>query len=179
MDRFDEYELDDPNRSGVDDDWDDEFGIDEFDAGPRMEATFDQIQHSSRADDCGGVPVVVPSGKLSDLSKTINQLTTDPEERFKRYVGAISHSMTEDDIFDISVDDRNIMCRRAGYLEKVKYFNPTAYILGYVITRGGRDIEKKLMLKAFENLRYLKDDSVKPSDVVRYARYWEKIGPTV
>lgn len=179
MDIFDKYELDDPNRSDVDDDWDGGFGSDEFDDGPRMEATFDQIQHSSRADDCGGLTVVVPGGKLTDLSKTINQLTTDPEERFKRHVGAIAHSMTEDDIFDISVDDRNIMCRRAGYLENVKYLNPTAYILGYVITRGGRNIDKKLMLKAFKNLRYLNDDSVKPPDVVRYARYWEKIGPTV
>lgn len=180
MDRFDEYELDDPNRSGAEDEWGGGFeGDDDFDNGPRMEATFDQLQHSSRADDCGGLPVAVPGGKLIDLSRTINQLTTDPEERFKRHVGAIAHILTEDDIFDISIDDRNAMCRRAGRLDKVKYLNATAYILGYVITRGGKKIDNKLMQKAFANLRYMNDDSVKPSDVVRYARYWEKIGPSV
>jgi hypothetical protein len=56
------------------------------------------------------------------------------------------------------------MCRRAGRLDKVKYLNATAYILGYVITRGGKKIDNKLMQKAFANLRYMNDDSVKPSE---------------
>jgi len=175
MDRFNEYEYEDPNRSGGDDD----FGGYDSDNGPVMEATFDQLKNSSRADDCGGLPVVVIGGKLGDLSKTINQLTTDPEERFKRHVGAIAHNMTEDNHFDISIDDRNTMCRHASNLDKVKYLNATAYILGYVITHGGKKIDEKIMQKVFEKLRYLTDDSVKPPDVVRYARYWEKVGPLV
>lgn len=102
-------------------------------------------------------------------------MVIDPVDRFKKYVGAISYKMNEDDIFVISTQDRNAMCLKANNLDKIKYLNPTAYIIGYIVTGGGKKINKKLLTESFTKLDYLTDDSVKPADVVRYAKYWVNI----
>lgn len=183
MDKFDNYDIDygdgdDDYGDGDDDYGDDDYSRNEGDDGddgefPNMEASFDQQMHSSVADECGGLPINM-GNNMSELTKNINQLVTDPLDRFKSYLGAISHRMTEDDIFNISVKDRNDMCLKANNLDKIKYLNPTAYIIGYVVTNGGKKIDKKLLKNSFTKLDLLTDDSVKPADVVRYARYWER-----
>lgn len=179
MDRFDQYDIDpdygDDYGYGRDDRDDrDDYG-DGQDDGPDMQATFDQQMHSSIADECGGLPVDM-GNNMTELTRNINQLVTEPVDRFKSYVGAISYKMTEDNIFDVSIKDRNAMCLKANNLDKIKYLNPTAYIVGYIVTNGGKEIDKKLLKKSFTKLNLLTDDSVKPADVVRYARYWNKIG---
>lgn len=181
MDKFDEYDIspgfEDDNYRDEDDEYidDDDEYIDDDGDFPHMEATFEQQMHSSIADECGGLPVKM-GNNMSELTKNINQLFTEPIDRFKSYVGAISHRMSEDNIFDISIKDRNAMCLKANNLDKIKYLNPTAYIIGYFVTKGGNKIDKKLLQKSFTKLHLLTDDSVKSADVVRYAKYWEKIG---
>lgn len=180
MDKFDQYDIDpdygDDYGYGSDDDRDDYgYGRDDYDDAPPMEATFDQQMHSSIVDECGGLAVDM-GNNMSELTRKINQLVTEPIDRFKSYVGAISHKMNEDGIFNISIKDRNSMCLKANNLDKIKYLNPTAYIIGYIVTNEGKKIDKKLVEKSFTKLHLLTDDSVKPADVVRYAIYWEKIG---
>jgi uncharacterized protein (UPF0248 family) len=187
MDQFDEYELKEDNE--YDDEYDEEDGADKWSDDERgnrrdeergdetqLQAGFSDVGRTSIADDCGGTSVII-SGKLSDLNKDINKLTHDPLERFKIYVGAISHSMTENGVYDISVDDRNYMCRVASSLNNAKNLNPTAYILGFIATNGGRvssngkrEINKKKITQIFSFLGVLNDDSVKPPDVIRYSR---------
>ena len=147
MDKFDQYDIDpdygDDYGYGSDDGRDDYgYGRDDYDDAPNMEATFDQQMHSSIADECGGLPVDM-GNNMSELTRNINQLVTEPVDRFKSYVGAISHRMNEDDIFNISIKDRNSMCLKANNLDKIKYLNPTAYIIGYIVTNGGKKIDKK------------------------------------
>ena len=173
MDKFDQYDIDPDYGYGRDDQ--DDYGDDYGDDGTEMQATFDQQIHSSIENECGGLPVDM-GNNIKELTRNINQLVTEPVDRFKSYVGAISHKMTEDNIFDVSIKDRNAMCLKANNLDKIKYLNPTAYIIGYIVTNGGKKIDKKLLKKSFTKLNLLTDDSVKPADVVRYARYWEKIG---
>ena len=136
-----------------------------------LEDGYADTERTSKADECGGLPIII-SGNLSDLNKNINILTQDPLERFKRLVGAISHSIDGDGIHNIGIDDRNRMCSVASNLENVKYLNPTAYILGFISTNGGKSIDKKIINKVFNNLDKLKDESVKKPDVIRYARFW-------
>ena len=191
MDQFDEYELkeedgdygeDEDVDEDVDEDagdkWSDEEERRDKDDDNQLQAGFSDVGRTSIADDCGGTSVII-SGKLSDLNKDINKLTHDPLERFKIYVGAISHSMTENGVYDINVNDRNYMCRVASSLKNAKYLNPTAYILGFIATNGGRissngkrEINKKKITQIFNFLSVLNDDSVKPPDVIRYSRFW-------
>jgi hypothetical protein len=51
-----------------------------------------------------------------------------------------------------------------------RYKNPFAYVLGYVATRGSREIVD--FKTAHQELIQLKDPSVSDADVVRYARLW-------
>lgn len=159
MEAFDIYERKDSDRS--EDEWGYESNNDQYQQ--ELRDGFADIERSSRADDCGGLPVPIDK---------IKNVTQDPEERFKIYVGAISHSITENEFYDISVEDRNKMCRMASQLNNVKYLNPTAYILGYISTNGGQEINKKTLQNIFTFLPMLTDDSVKPPDVIRYARFW-------
>ena len=149
--------------------------MDDFD-GPVMEATFDQKVHSSHADECGGLPINVSSDKMDDLTKAINRLSIDPLDRFKRQVGAISHSLSNNESIpiDIDIESRNDMCRNANSFKNARFLNPTAYILGYYITNGEKNISKSKMKTVFSFLNKLRDDSVKKPDVVRYARFWKK-----
>lgn len=179
MDRFDKYELENYDLSdgeeggeGEEREWEYD-GIEE----PVMEASFEQLQHSSIADECGGFPIILSENKMSDLNKAIKKLSSDPEERFKRHISAIAYSMSESGILNLTVDERNRICRCAGYLDNVKYLNPTAFILGFFVTSGGTQIDKNKILKVFSYLPKLNDDSVKPPDVVRYSRHWMKISP--
>jgi hypothetical protein len=159
MEAFDEYEIE--NQENSDGEWSEAVDdVDDLD----LQSGFADIERVSRAEDCGSIPV-----NLSNL-KEIDQLTHDPVERFKIHVGATSHSMTEDGLYDITIDDRNKMCRVSSHLDNVKYLNATAYILGYVATDGGRAINKKKLKEIFTDK--LKDDSVKPPDILRYARFW-------
>lgn len=142
-----------------------------------FEDSFLDIERSSRADDCGGLPLPI-TGNLSELNKRINKLTQDPEDRFKRYVGAISHSITEKGLYNINIDDRNTMCRVASGLNNIKYLNATAYILGFLSTDGGKAIDDNKIKKIFKILNRLSDESVKPADVIRYARFWINLNIT-
>ena len=171
MDKFDQYDIDPDYGRDDRDDYGDDYGDD----APDMQATFDQQMHSSITDECGGLPIYM-GDNMTELTRNLYQLVSDPVNRFKSYVGAISYKMSEDNIFDVSIKDRNAMCLKANNLDKIKYLNPTAYIIGYIVTNGGKKIDKKLLKKSFTKLNLLTDDSVKPADVVRYARYWEKIG---
>ena len=163
MDAFDEYEFENPDD-------DDQYDNPEDDN--ILESGFADIERTSKADECGGLPIIM-SGNLADLNKDINLLTQDPLERFKRLVGAISHSIDEDGLYQIGVDDRNKMCLVASNLENVKYLNPTAYILGFLSTNGGgSSINDKIIKRIFNFLDRLRDDSVKQPDVIRYARFW-------
>ena len=158
MDAFDKYEFENPEDSEYEQGASDN---DEYEQD--LQDGFVDIERSSRADDCGGLPMPM---------NEINKVIQDPEERFKRYVGAISHSITEDGLYDISVEDRNKMCRVASNLKTIKYLNPTAYILGFITTDGGQKINNKTIKYIFTVLHLLTDVSVKPPDVVRYARFW-------
>ena len=63
------------------------------------------------------------------------------------------------------------MCLLANNLENVRFLNPTAFILGYYITNGGVQINKPLLKRVCRILKRLQDESVTPTDVIRYARF--------
>jgi hypothetical protein len=177
MEAFDQYEIENPEMS--DDErseyeWGDEFMYEEKESSIELVSGFKDIERTSFADECGGSPVIIP-GKLSDINKEINQLTQDPVERFTTYIGAISHSITEDGLYNIGIEDRNKMCSIAKRLKNIKYLNATAYILGYLVTNGGQAINKDTVKIIFNFLPQLRDDSVKEPDVIRYARFWMKL----
>jgi hypothetical protein len=161
----------------------------------QFETTFDQQLNSSEQNDCGPLIVKEP-GKENEYRKAMAQL--DPIERLKQFIGGIVFYLNKNNIFDISSDERNIICRSVDNLNiyniQAKYVNPLGYILGYVAYNKGFMIvetdslskkkKKKLELNRdiFSELTQINDSSggntnysVFPPDVVRYMKLWSRI----
>lgn len=96
----------------------------------------------------------------------------DAKGHFKETVNAIAQQLREDG-FRLSNDDIVQLIETVEQLENPQYKNPTAYLLGYIASNGGRDINKKTVNHVFNNLlKTVTDKSVKQEDVLRYSRLW-------
>jgi hypothetical protein len=170
---FERSEGDDGNRSEADD-----IGYKE----PEMQAEMGVVDRVSYNDACSSGTYNIPKGSsLTDIQKIMLKEIPEPLERFKTIVGAVSHKITENKLIKvdgkysvtITNQDRDILCNLANNIEDVKYLNPTAYLLGYIVTEGGKVINKSLIKKVFQHLQNI-DESIQPADVVRYARFFLK-----
>ena len=96
----------------------------------------------------------------------------DAKGHFKETVNAIAQQLREDG-FRLSNDNIIQIIETVDQLENPQYKNPTAYLLGYIASNGGIEINKKSVNHVFTNiLKTVSDKSVKSEDVLRYARLW-------
>tara|TARA_B110000908_G_C10089587_1_gene373387 strand:- start:23 stop:619 length:597 start_codon:yes stop_codon:yes gene_type:complete len=196
MQGWDDYDIDDHGQSddggGM---WGGDVSDEPRDDGPIMEATFDQQVHSSEQNDCGALIVKEP-GKEDEYRKAMSQL--DPVDRLKQLIGSIVYSLNDNNVLDVSSQERNEICRSVDNLGSVnlhaKYVSPLAYVLGYVAFHQGlmitdKDSGSKKKEKANKLNRNIFNDldnintvtggannyAVFPPDVVRYMRLWNRI----
>lgn len=107
----------------------------------------------------------------------IDRAMQDPLERFQEYVDSIARNLRTWDDVSINDTDIEIMFKKTRELKDVGYKNPSAYILGYLASEGGRSLNDpkgqgwKNSLKALSHL----DESVLEPDIIRYARLWLKL----
>ena len=99
---------------------------------------------------------------------------TDPTERFKIRVNAMSKSLNDEELFVIGEPDIRTMLEKADQLQNVKYKNPMGYILGYLSTLGGKNFNTKIIKSIFKKLndQKFKNSGIMKPDVIRYARLW-------
>ena len=136
-----------------------------------LKASITAHERVSRLDPCTSGILMDLSGDMSNIQKRIREMVS-VEDRFKYYVGAIINNLNENKILDISWDSRVKICQKADDIPNVKFLNPTAYILGYVATQGGKTMNKRDIKMVFRALDVLKDDSIREPDVIRYSRFW-------
>lgn len=157
MDKFDKYKT--------------------YNPGQELQASFEQIQQSSEANDCGELSITEEKMSKAAYSRAIRHLSH--EERFKNSINTISTRLNNNEIFDISVNDKNTMCRLSDKLINInasaKYINPTAYILGYLSIKETNEIDDDEIKNIFSKLNRLQDDSIKEPDVIRYSRFVKKL----
>lgn len=97
----------------------------------------------------------------------------DKTEQFSERLDAISRSLDSNPGITIGEDDREAMIRRARTVQNIEHLNPTAFILGYMATNGGRNMEVDRVREVIQKvLPQAGTESVQPPDVVRYARFW-------
>ena len=104
----------------------------------------------------------------------------DPYEKFSQSVDAISRDLREKSGVIITQTDIEKMTSKAAKLNVVEHKNPTAYVLGFLASGGGRKLlsdDKVLFDKIINKVlpHANKDGSVFHQDVIRYARLWAKL----
>jgi hypothetical protein len=97
-----------------------------------------------------------------------------PLERFIESVNAITLQIINEKNM-LSQGDLKIILETITSLNKPEYKNPTGYVLGYMASNGGFNMVGEKIFDIFDLLEFLEDKSVKPEDVIRYARLWLKI----
>ena len=103
------------------------------------------------------------------------KIAMDPLEKFRVAVDAISRQLNSWEGITIREDSIAAMIESAAALEAVEHKNPTAYILGFLATGGGRRIDQTELAKVLKTiLPRAESGNVQPPDVIRYARLWEK-----
>ena len=100
-----------------------------------------------------------------------------PLGRFCLRVDAIARNIGEMCTFSVPENDIQILLAKSQELPRVEYKNPTAFVLGYLATRGGtRDINKRSLAQTWNCYRKTnadkKDESIREPDIIRYARLW-------
>ena len=104
--------------------------------------------------------------------------TQTPEARFRLRVDAISRSINDVCDFDIDNNHINFLLQKSQEIPRIRFKNPTAFILGYLATnRGTAEITKKTLSQTWRCYNLIrgkdKDDSIKQPDIIRYARLWK------
>lgn len=118
--------------------------------------------------------VILSGDNLSDLQRKINKMVQDPMDRFMVYVDAISRNISSAEK-GIVLDNNDIirMLKNAKKIKNVQYKNPSAYILGYLASEGGKEMKKENVANVIKKgIPLVREGNVEPPDVVRYARYW-------
>lgn len=119
--------------------------------------------------------VGLPGLEVLGLGKTDN-FNKNPLEYFQTKVDAISRNLSVKYKINISQDDINIMLRKSDLLMKVEHKNPTAYILGFLATSGGRNIDQKTVINVIKNiLPFVEKNFVTAPDIIRYSKLWLEI----
>lgn len=114
-------------------------------------------------------------GGVGDFMITTDILSQDPIDRFKIKVNGISRDLNNNRNVDLRDENITEMLNQAykitekGY--NIEFINPSAYILGYIASNGGRNLNKRTFDNVLRNIIILVD-GITPPDVVRYSRFW-------
>lgn len=100
----------------------------------------------------------------------------DPNQRFYVYVDAIARKLIDLEIIRISPKDIQNILHGAQNVPEIKYKNPTAFIIGYVLTKDQQSgtINAKEFRKLIPQLKTF-DHPLKDTDMLRYAFLWLNI----
>jgi hypothetical protein len=163
---FEDEEFDwEADKAKMDREEEEEGGEYDFDAEEKMYEE-EELRNERNVFERVGI-----AGDLIGLSLDDEIRTRDPLVLFRRQVRAISLTIKEKFDNALSQQDINKMLTKAEKLPHVYFKNSTAYVLGYIASRGGEKIDLKGVDYVFKNILPLFDNIKKP-DVIRYAKYW-------
>ena len=102
--------------------------------------------------------------------ETSTKLIKDRAHRFKTFVGIVAEELVQQRLIKLSGSEMQELINLTSQIPSPGYKNPTAFILGYVLTkRGGTP-------KVFQNqlLPIINETSffIRPHDIIRYMRWF-------
>ncbi len=113
---------------------------------------------------------------LTDIDGKQIRIGQDPLDKFQIIVDALSRKLINEfnNVYLDEDDITRLIDTARKFRDTVKYKNPYAYILGYIVSDGGKKINKARFDTIKNNIlpKFVNDDSVRPEDVLRYGRFW-------
>ena len=113
-------------------------------------------------------------GGVGDLMITTDLMTQDPTDRFKLKVNGISRDLKNNRNVNLDEEDIKTLIEKVETVKdkgfNIGFINPSAYILGYIASDGGRGINQREVQNVFKNVLKLVDSVTQP-DVIRYSRF--------
>lgn len=103
----------------------------------------------------------------------------NPHERFRIIVAGVANRIN--DVIKekpFSRDDFTRMIDKVAVTPFIQYKNPSAFVLGYYATRGGREnMTPALFEKALVMLDVVNEtkEIASPPDIIRYATFWREV----
>lgn len=95
----------------------------------------------------------------------------DPIQRFTQFTKTVAQEMITQGIINLKKSDVRYILDQIPDIPNPKYKNPTAFVLGFWVTRRDGTIDKERVKKLLPHLASL-TYPVKDFDVIRYANLW-------
>lgn len=95
----------------------------------------------------------------------------DPIQRFTQFTKTVAQEMVSQGIINLKRPDIRYILDQIPDIPNPKYKNPTAFVLGFWVTRRNGTIDKERVKKLLPHLSSL-TYPVKDFDVIRYANLW-------
>lgn len=111
----------------------------------------------------------------AQLIGTTLKYVTNPIEKFKIVVEAVYNKIKSS--ARISEGDLRVMMDKVSSIHLVQYKNPPAYVLGYIASKGGKEITKERVELSETLIPAIseKEEAITPPDIIRYAVFWTKL----
>jgi hypothetical protein len=110
------------------------------------------------------------SGGNTMVSSTSLKNVVNPIEKFRIIVDAVFRKMNETTRF-LSEKNLEEILESVNRVHNIQYKNPTAYILGFIGSNGGKSITEQ----SIERAASINDDqSVTLPDIIRYSVFWKE-----
>lgn len=152
-------------------DTDEYFG--EEDVGPEYKAEMGAFERASIGRLGTRISAKDLKGKdVSEIYNTLSKSSFDPRDRLAVLTEAISLSINDRAVLSIDNDSIQDMISYISIIKKPEDINPVGYILGYMATNGGRNMNVSQVGTVINASKKILEGGITPPDVVRYARYW-------
>lgn len=106
----------------------------------------------------------------------IERAMMEPLERFRMYVDAVARNLNNWDEVNLSEENIEFMLIKAEKIPVINHKNPTAYVLAFIATNGGKNMNKNSFNHVVNKvLPRVTGGSVLPPDIIRYVKLWESL----
>lgn len=114
----------------------------------------------------------VKGKSTKEVYEKLSKSTYDPRERLAVLVQALGYSLKDTHHLPIYEKDISDIIEYIPVIQKPGDINPMGFLLGYIGTKGGREMNKENITKIFKELPSIKEGGVAQEDVIRYCRFW-------
>lgn len=114
--------------------------------------------------------------KVQDLISVVGEIDRkamrqmSARDRFLIFTDGIAREMK------MPNTDINTILEEASRIPNIKYRNPTAFILGFIVSKGGRKLDKQKLNEIMTKYEdKMNENNITPPDIIRYGRYWTSL----